>query len=202
MKNETAEGYKGVWSFETDEVENWAYADGAFSEEECEKIIEIGEQGSLVVAGITGGKETNKINQIRDSSVSWLYPNKNMEWVYRRVTDIVTSLNNSYFKFKLFGLGEGFQFTRYDSPDGHYKAHIDKSYGRTVRKLSVTIQLTKPENYEGGELLLYLDSAPTVIPKEQGKLVCFPSYVLHEVAPVTKGTRHSLVAWVTGDQFR
>ena len=38
--------------------------------------------------------------------------------------------------------------------------------------------------------------------KEQGILVLFPSYILHEVKPVTKGERNSLVAWVTGKQFK
>ena len=38
--------------------------------------------------------------------------------------------------------------------------------------------------------------------KEQGTLILFPSYVLHEVKPVTKGERNSLVSWVTGKQFK
>ena len=41
-----------------------------------------------------------------------------------------------------------------------------------------------------------------MLPKEQGKLILFPSYVLHEVKPVTKGERYSLVAWITGPQFK
>jgi len=38
--------------------------------------------------------------------------------------------------------------------------------------------------------------------KEQGTLILFPSYTLHEVKPVTKGERNSLVSWVTGKQFK
>jgi PKHD-type hydroxylase len=38
--------------------------------------------------------------------------------------------------------------------------------------------------------------------KTQGTLIIFPSYVLHEVMPVTKGERNSLVTWVTGKQFK
>ena len=38
--------------------------------------------------------------------------------------------------------------------------------------------------------------------KKQGTLIMFPSYVLHEVKPVTKGERNSLVTWVTGNQFK
>jgi PKHD-type hydroxylase len=71
-----------------------------------------------------------------------------------------------------------------------------------IRKLSLTIQLSDPFSYNGGELHLFTGNEPTIIPKEQGKLISFPSYVLHEVTPVTKGERYSLVAWITGPQFK
>ena len=71
-----------------------------------------------------------------------------------------------------------------------------------VRKLSISIQLTNPEDYEGGELYLYNDDKGNLMDKTQGTLIIFPSYVLHEVMPVTKGERNSLVTWVTGKQFK
>ena len=71
-----------------------------------------------------------------------------------------------------------------------------------VRKLSISVQLTNPEEYEGGELKLYFQDKGTVVDKTQGTLILFPSYVLHEVMPVTKGERNSLVTWVTGKQFK
>jgi PKHD-type hydroxylase len=80
--------------------------------------------------------------------------------------------------------------------------HIDKIFNSTVRKLSLTIQLSSPEDYEGGELALKFGAKANLMPKDLGKMVVFPSYVLHEVRPVTKGTRYSLVAWVTGKPFK
>jgi PKHD-type hydroxylase len=71
-----------------------------------------------------------------------------------------------------------------------------------VRKLSISIQLTNPDEYEGGELYLYQSDKGELMDKTQGTLIMFPSYVLHEVMPVTKGTRNSLVTWVTGKQFK
>ena len=38
--------------------------------------------------------------------------------------------------------------------------------------------------------------------KDQGRLVAFPSYVLHQVKPVTEGERNSLVVWINGPQFK
>jgi PKHD-type hydroxylase len=71
-----------------------------------------------------------------------------------------------------------------------------------VRKLSFSVMLTDPEEYEGGELLLKIDSFPITPPNKKGTVIFFPSYVLHEVTPVTKGTRKTLVGWVLGPKFR
>jgi PKHD-type hydroxylase len=127
-----------------------------------------------------------------------------MDWVFRRVTDITLNLNERFFKFDLFGLNEGFQFTNYEAPSGKYGKHVDRGMNIPVRKLSISIQLTNPEEYEGGELKLYDgdDEEASVMDKTQGTLIIFPSYVLHEVMPVTKGERNSLVTWVTGKQFK
>jgi PKHD-type hydroxylase len=188
-----------AWSFNLDRLENWAYIDKLFSPEECVKIIEIGEKKILKKASITDNK---LLDESRDSKISWLYAIDDMDWVYRRVTDAVMSLNSQYFKFDLFGFTEGFQFTRYDAPSGFYGMHIDKLLNGVVRKLSLTIQLSDSNSYDGGELSLQFSKNPDIMPKDQGKMIVFPSYVLHEVKPVTQGTRYSLVAWISGTPFK
>jgi PKHD-type hydroxylase len=187
------------WSFELDQTNFYAFWKNAFSKEECQTIINIAKDKGLVQ-----GKtfNDNKIKDVRDSKISWLYPADNMDWVFRRVTDMTLNLNERFFKFDLFGLNEGFQFTNYEAPSGKYGKHVDRGMNIPVRKLSISIQLTNPEEYEGGELYLYDDDKGTVMDKTQGTLVIFPSYVLHEVMPVTKGERNSLVTWVTGKQFK
>jgi len=187
------------WNFELDQVNLYAFWNNAFSKEECQKIINIAKDKGLI-KGTTKGVTKD----VRDSKVSWLYPVDNMDWVFRRVTDITLNLNERFFKFDLFGLNEGFQFTNYEAPSGKYGKHIDRSMNIPVRKLSISIQLTNPEEYEGGELKLYDgdDKDAIVMDKAQGTLIIFPSYVLHEVMPVTKGTRNSLVTWITGKQFK
>jgi len=189
------------WNFEIDQVNLYAFWNNAFSKEECQKIINIAKDKGLIK-----GKTFNddKTKDIRDSKISWLYPADGIDWVFRRVTDITLNLNERFFKFDLFGLNEGFQFTNYESPSGKYGKHVDRSMSMSVRKLSISIQLTNPEEYEGGELKLYDgdDDEAIVMDKTQGTLILFPSYVLHEVMPVTKGTRNSLVTWITGKQFK
>jgi PKHD-type hydroxylase len=187
------------WNFKLDQVNLYAFWNNAFSKEECQTIINIAKDKGLVQ-----GKtfNDNKIKDVRDSKISWLYSDDNMEWVFRRVTDITLNLNERFFKFDLFGLNEGFQFTNYEAPSGKYGKHVDRAINIPVRKLSISIQLTNPDEYEGGELYLYDDDKGTVMDKTQGTLILFPSYVLHEVMPVTKGERNSLVTWVTGKQFK
>ena len=184
------------WNFQLDKINLYAFFNNAFSKEECQAIINIAKDKGLI-KGKTRGE-----SDVRDSKISWLYPSDNMEWVFRRVTDIVLSLNERFFQFNLFGINEGFQFTNYQSPSGKYGKHIDRGIDIPVRKLSISIQLTNPEEYEGGELKLYDSEEGTIMTKLQGTLVLFPSYVLHEVMPVTKGERNSLVTWVTGEQFK
>jgi PKHD-type hydroxylase len=75
-------------------------------------------------------------------------------------------------------------------------------YNGTVRKLSFVLQLSDPKNYKGGELQIHLGETPNVMKKEQGTVVAFPSPTLHEVTPITKGKRYSLVGWITGKPFK
>jgi PKHD-type hydroxylase len=184
------------WNFELDKIEPYAFWNNAFSKEECQTIINIAKNKGLI-KGKTKGE-----SDVRDSNISWLYPVDKMDWVFRRVTDIVLNLNERFFKFDLFGINEGFQFTNYEAPSGKYGKHIDRSINIPVRKLSISIQLTNPEEYEGGELYIYDGDKGTIMDKTQGTLIVFPSYLLHEVMPISKGERNSLVTWVTGKQFR
>jgi PKHD-type hydroxylase len=193
-KSQTA---NAAWPFRMDDVNGWAYWEQAFTPEECQKIIDIG-TSRLMEKGTTGGE--NK-QYVRDSEISWLYSCDNMDWAYRRITDIITNLNERFFKFDLFGMCEGMQFTRYTAPGGKYGMHIDNQLNGLVRKLSFTLQLSNPADYEGGDLCLQFGE-PERMSRAQGYVAVFPSYVLHEVTPVTAGTRHSLVSWITGPPFK
>ena len=184
------------WPLKLDKVHFYSYWQGAFTKEECKKIIQIAKKKGMI-KGTTRSK-----SDVRESKISWLYSSDEMEWAFRRVTDMVLDLNKRFFNFDIFGLNEGFQFTNYKAPSNKYGKHVDRSSDFIVRKLSISIQLTDPKEYEGGELYLYEDDQGVLMDKKQGTLIMFPSYVLHEVKPVTKGERNSLVTWVTGNQFK
>lgn len=185
--------------------ETYAYVDGAFSEEECKEVIKLGtEVFTPHRATVFGDKPVN--DEIRRSNISWLdYKRTECEWLYRKCTDLITNINGEYFGFDLIALEE-LQFTQYDDDDGDggmYDKHTDYGYNTAVsRKLSFSVQLSNENSYEGGNLLLYTADKPTIPPRKQGTITFFPSFMLHEVTPVTLGTRCSLVGWVSGPKFR
>jgi PKHD-type hydroxylase len=188
-----------AWPFRADQTNSYAYWDDAFTTEECRQIIDIGNQRILNKGLIENGVDDDAT---RKSEIVWLYAVDDLDWVCRRITDIVLNLNDRFFNFDLFGMCEGMQFTKYSAPDGHYNSHVDMIHGGPVRKLSLTLQLSPESDYSGGDLILQLDHKSTVMNKKQGHVAVFPSYVLHKVNPVTEGTRYSLVTWITGRPFK
>ena len=96
----------------------------------------------------------------------------------------------------------------YATENGHYTWHQDIGPGMlSKRKISITVQLSGPEEYEGGDLEVftggnYKEGDFIKSPKGMGTVFIFPSYLLHRVTPVTKGIRRSFVLWVGGSPYR
>ena len=194
------------WPFQKETVHSWAYWNHAFTQEECEKIVKIAKSYNLQKAGIL--TKENKVaveKKTRETNVVFLVPSEETEFIFKKLTTLVLELNQRFFNFDLWGLYEGLQFTNYVAPSGKYYKHIDKippEYGGIIRKLSFSLQLSNPKEYKGGNLNLHLSHKKTVLSKEQGALLVFPSYTMHEVTKVTKGERNSLVGWISGPTFR
>ena len=186
------------WPFKLDHVHEWAYWKSAFSKEECDLIIELGKK-NLITGQVANPAKTKKY---RKSKINWIQPDQKTDWIFKRLTDISQSLNDQFFKFDVEGFLEGLQFTNYKAVGSYYGKHVDKGTNTKIRKLSLSVQLTEPKKYKGGDLNLYFEDKPLPMSKEQGTLVMFPSYVLHEVTPVSKGERDSLVAWISGKNFK
>ena len=188
-----------VWPFESDHIHQHAFLLNAFSKEECDFIVEFAKKQGLTEAIVS----TGKTDKIRKSNIAWLTPCEELVPIYKKLTDNVLMLNNQFFNFDLYGFVELLQFTNYTAPGEKYGKHVDRYYGSLIRKLSISVQLTDPEKYQGGELCLYEEhNNKSVMKKEQGTLIVFPSYLVHEVKAVTKGERNSIVAWVTGPKFK
>ena len=172
--------------------------------EECASIIGIGESTVRLHAGKT---EDHRVHDnLRKSEIGWLNPDSELRWLFERVKACMNGVNSDWFRYDLTGF-EGIQFTKYSSEGGEgdfYSSHVDAASlpGGTVRKLSFTIQLSGPESYSGGDVVLYsslIDSAN--LSRAIGSISFFPSYTIHEVLPVTRGVRYSLVGWACGPAF-
>lgn len=191
-------GGGGGWPLRPDHVDNFAWAADIFNSAELDAIINIGTGVELERAQTFGGSDA----KVRDSYVSWLFPNEITNWVFARLAGAITQINNSYFGFDIFSMEQGLQFTRYQAPGEHYEWHIDRGMQTGIRKLSLSLQLSDPDEYEGGDLELWFGGEPVKASRQRGMTTFFPSYVMHRVAPVTKGERYSLVAWISGPPFK
>jgi PKHD-type hydroxylase len=93
-------------------------------------------------------------------------------------------------------------FNRYDG--GHsFGNHVDNAVrrvtatGEQIRTdLSMTLFLSSPEEYDGGELIIDDTYGSHSVKLPAGHMVLYPSTSLHRVTPVTRGSRVSSFFWL------
>jgi len=205
------------------------YFQSALSPRLCQEIIDYGKQHQAEMA-VTGGynrsngqmskKDINNMQKKRKSDIVWM----NDRWIYKEIHPYIRQANrDAGWNFE-WDWSESCQFTKYgvgqyygwhcDSWDVPYnKPNEPESHGK-IRKLSVTISLNDPTEYEGGNLEFdfrnqvdwernkkkAIKSCEEIRPR--GSIIVFPSFCWHRVAPVTSGTRYSLVIWNLGRPFK
>ena len=170
---------------------------GYFSTGECLQIRELSASLSTLEGGVS--EKGTLAHDIRSSNIRWMTPTTGNQWVFEKLWAAVEQINQCY-RFELDGIRE-VQIARYGQGD-FYDWHVDIGKAVTsTRKLSVSVQLSDPGSYEGGELVVqyHEDKEPV---KEIGSVIVFPSYLSHRVNRVVRGERWSLVAWVHGPAFR
>lgn len=150
----------------------------------------------------TGEGEVDAVK--RRTKVAWLHLDNSTKWVYDRIAEVISKVNNINYQYELTGLYESIQLGIYaENEQGHYDWHIDCGGTATSRKLSMALLLSDPSEFEGGQLQLKIDSDKEfIVEQRKGRAWIFPSYVLHRVTPVTKGVRRSLVVWAGGPKFK
>jgi PKHD-type hydroxylase len=177
----------------------FATAPGFLSDAEIDRLVD--EHAPLVSQGKLGFGNTD--TTYRRSQVVFLGPEPRYRWLYERMWLAAVECNRRFFCVDIGGIEPNLQIARYDGADrGFYDWHTDFAGIRPLRKLSLSIQLSWPEDYDGGDLELLYDAVPQRLERTRGTLLAFPSFMLHRVTPVTRGTRWSLVAWVLGPRWR
>jgi PKHD-type hydroxylase len=151
----------------------------------------------------TGQDVKSKITDYRKSKIKWCPQSDEWYWVYEKLSDMIKSANKTMWDFELTQMRELIQYTEYYSGGGQYDWHMDCGIGiQNQRKVSVTVQLSDPSEYEGGDLQFNIGGSWITAPRIKGAAVIFPSFFLHRVTPITKGTRKSFVLWVGGEPFK
>ena len=163
--------------------------------------------------GVVGGKigeGTKQEKDIRRSQIRWIDPRtEDTAKLTNLCTNLFVDINREHFGLdieRIFNI----QYTEYLAANrGFYHKHIDSLVGRGEmydRKLSMTIQLSDSDEYEGGDFEfdndIISDPFDKNIIREKGRVLIFPSFMPHKVNPVIKGIRKSLVTWIEGPAWR
>lgn len=174
----------------------------ALTPEQCDRVIALVQANAMKDAGLVRGQTEHSL---RRAEIAWLDDIPAAGWVMDRMIGLVAQGNREAFGFDLTEFGESAQVARYGAErEGHFGWHSDIGAGNWAakRKLTVVVQLSDPADYDGGALELWPDSNVATAPRSRGLATVFPSFVLHRVTPVTRGTRWSLTLWAHGPAFR
>ena len=167
-----------------------------FTKEECEYLLSehSGWGKSVVVSQTTGDWY---VSSRRTSNKSITIP-----WS-KKATDIILPKLNKLFRVTSLPR-EGSWVIRYNKGE-YIRKHHDSGIGFYDRVLSVSIQLSSPEDYEGGEFVLYPNKETiednVVCDKTQGNIISYKPEIWHEVKTVTKGTRYSLILFFRPENY-
>jgi len=171
-----------------------------FTPKLCQEIIDLHQ---------TLKKEEGKVDRnkgivnkdIRKSTISWIDFDR-MPLFYSDINDFIQKTNKNHFGFENVHLTEKAQISEYvigDYYGWHTDTSIDMNEESPVRKLSMTLLLNDPSEFEGGDLQI---AGKQLLPMKQGHATIFASFLQHKVTPVTRGVRKSLVMWFGGEPFK
>ena len=175
--------------------------ESALPKEYCENAItELFDEEKAVDGTYFDGKQ-QILGESRKTKVCWADSNTNLGLLLFNHVLIANQKANWLFDVDHI---EPVQIGRYGL-DGHYKWHNDEPVSfrdgtGAQRKISVSLLLSDPDTYEGGDFLFAGQEQP--LTRKQGSIIVFPSYTEHTVTPVTKGVRYSAVIWARGPYFK
>ena len=175
------------------------------------EIIKEGETNRLEKATILKPEEPGSEEMVtsegqfwRDCNIGWI----NNEDILKQMVGLFKPVNEQY-QFEIDVL-EPLQYTVYNDEQfygWHQDSYIEPEKEKRVRKISFTMWLNDPEEYEGGNLEIEFggpdyQSRLKTFREKRGSIFYFPSHCWHQVTPITKGTRKSLVGWFGGPVWK
>jgi len=176
-----------------------------FTPQQCQDIINMGHQQKKEEAkvGHKDRKGGNYDTKMRITTISWI-PFTALPEMYKVIDRTMKQVNGNHFGYEGMEITEPGQFTEYPKGgfyDWHMDAEVNCRFEPPVRKISMTILLSDPSEFEGGDLEFMTEGnkPPNLI---QGQAIFFCSLLRHRVSKVKKGIRRSLVMWFGGTPFK
>ena len=176
-----------------------------FTPQQCQMIVDAGHQQKPEKALVGGGVEGKHDTKKRVTTISWI-PFAKLPQMYKQIENQLSIVNLNHFGFDGVTLTEPAQFTEYPK-GGFYDWHMDlNAFGQEgqnpIRKISMTLLLSDPKDFTGGDLMFSEMGDNKPLPLKQGQAIFFASFLRHKVAPVKKGIRRSMVMWFGGPPLK
>lgn len=182
--------YKNIFNDQMIEhLENMVYKNYKFSK---------GRTGFAELGTDTDSYQTNN----RD--IAYITPKPESKWLYDLLFPLALEANEKLFHFDIDVVTDPIHYVIYPEDGGHLDWHMDTgAYAVNKRKIAMTVQLSDPSEYEGGEFEIWFGGQQSVVvPREKGDVICFPAFCMHRVRPIKRGRRKCLVFWTGGRPFR
>jgi PKHD-type hydroxylase len=184
--------------------------DNWFSEENLQEIEDYCKTQTINSATVVRGNDSTLLTgDFRKSNIGFIQSNAETKWIFDSLLQLTTHINNNYYGYDLSGF-DHFQYTEYNGEGSKYDYHTDMLFGDQIppdisllpRKLSFSLILSNPDEYTGGDFEILTGKTSDTITQPRGRVIAFPSFVLHRVASLTSGVRKSIVFWAVGPKFK
>lgn len=181
------------------ELHRFVSIPSVFTPAECEAIIGLAAQEQSAKGHVLDAKRGSSLSMVRRCDVVWLSATPPHKWIYERIWDAATAANASIWNFQIDKVSS-LQYLHYGAL-GWYARHVDNgSPAVATRKLTVSLQLSKPTHFIGGKLRIWGQQPERYASDAQGSITIFPSHLWHQANPVWLGHRRALIAWLEGNQ--
>lgn len=172
-----------------------------FTDAECEHICQKGYSSILQPARVqnlnTGKQFIDPLSN--GSAVSYIMED---DFLYEKLRTLICKINSEYYNFNLLDYGEPIKFAEYTTNGTSIHVDLGNNNSTNYRKLTVVILLSDPNDYDGGDFFITNHTGgSTMAPRERGKVIIFPSFLMHYVSPITRGKRNTAVAFAYGPPF-
>jgi PKHD-type hydroxylase len=172
------------------------------SPNDCDDIVQACMAFPSTVARSVGDDKIPAHRRARRAETRKIGLDDSTRWIFDFLCNVAEEAIGAGLGLTLSQMSRAPQFVEYRPGWGQFDWHNDYSHGLAdaPRKLTIIIQLSDEDDYEGGALEVF-GTEVQVLPRRRGTIIAFPSFLFHRVTPVTSGIRRALVAWIGGPRI-